>query len=786
MVSVLNMKNVVQWIRHVSQALFFVFFVLFVIGTVCSFTANGFAPIEPLGGLQIIFSNMTTFNTRILLMVLSGIAIFVITTILFGKAWCAWACPVGSVVELVGYAFSKAKLVPYTRRKNRVAPKNSLLNKNIKHAVLGGVLGSAIISRNPAWCSVCPIGTICRGSAAGGLVAVAETVIVGGVVASSLYENRFFCRFLCPVSSLLTIISKLNPFFKPIVKRGSCKECGICDKICPEGIPLYKEKELAECTKCLVCYSKCPQNGVTFKTISRFNASKKMLISAAIVLAFFITVIPISNMYLAPKEVSLTITPANFTIISGGNITFTANLSFGAAAIPNKDIVWWASDGFFDKNDGYVVRYIAPSTHENKTVTIIASFYGDEEYKGATTTIVGTVISLGQEPTTTSIMPQSFVVKPGEYVTLKAVVLPQEVPIELIEWKLEGPGRLSNNVGESVTYFAPQEVEVEVQVRISAFFKGNVRYLPSMGYAVGKVSLEPTTPPPFYELTGECYDLRFSRISFKDGVVEGPINIGNFSFIRIRGAEATVYNMSMFNASLMAAEAMLKGLEIYASSFKGILDGRVVELTGNKKVALSGTIEMNDGEIMFTMLRCKALEAIQLRIVGKYVRGSEPYMPSVVTATEVVLSQKYAMSAPESYEELVKKVMKLTSGQVEADGFSIIMPTEYHLNRALKEYGYKAGLVLNSTKLTGENMTMYAIYYKIIVQTSRYIGPFGSYSIKATGDESIGGVIWHLWTSWGIGRYYCHRVLNVEVHTVLFKLDKASLTDVQLLSSIHK
>ncbi|RDD52771.1 MAG: hypothetical protein BA066_07895, partial [Candidatus Korarchaeota archaeon NZ13-K] len=263
----------------------------------------------------------------------------------------------------------------------------------------------------------------------------------------------------------------------------------------------------------------------------------------------------------------------------------------------------------------------------------------------------------------------------------------------------------------------------------------------------------------------------------KDGLIEGPVSVGNLSLVRIRGAEAVVFNLSMPDLGLAASEGVLRDLEVYASSVKGIVDGKPMELDGSKKVRISGNIEISDGEVLAAVLSCKSLDAKQLYLAGKYVGGQEPYVPAVVTAAEVALAKNYAMGAPESYGELVKKVMRLTSGQVEADSFSIVVPAGYHLNRSSKEYGYKVGLVLNSTRLTGENMTMYAIYYKITVQTAR-----GFYLIKATGDENVGSVVSHFWASWGIGRYYCHRVLDVEVHVILFELDKASFTDVRLIS----
>jgi len=79
------------------------------------------------------------------------------------------------------------------------------------------------------------------------------------VGAMSLGEKRFWCRYLCPVGGLLTIVSRLNPFLKPKVQHdANHRNCGACATICPEGINICKEKTFARCTKCFDCYSKCP------------------------------------------------------------------------------------------------------------------------------------------------------------------------------------------------------------------------------------------------------------------------------------------------------------------------------------------------------------------------------------------------------------------------------------------------------------------------------------------------------------------------------------------------
>jgi polyferredoxin len=86
--------------------------------------------------------------------------------------------------------------------------------------------------------------------------------ILGMVFSATLYEKRFFCKYLCPVGGLLILLSKLSSFFTPRTDE-KCRSCKACEIICPEGIPLYSSNpDMSKCTKCLVCYSNCPYGAV--------------------------------------------------------------------------------------------------------------------------------------------------------------------------------------------------------------------------------------------------------------------------------------------------------------------------------------------------------------------------------------------------------------------------------------------------------------------------------------------------------------------------------------------
>jgi ferredoxin-type protein NapH len=223
---------------------------------------------EPLGVLQLIFAGLPkmsfSFVTATLVI---GVAVFIVTTILVGKAFCAWACPVGTVIDAIDIGLEKLKYKPFFTRKNPFAApsssKSMLRNDMTKYAVLGSALAGSAFLGMPVWCVFCPIGSLCRGAIAAPELAVgAEILSVPAVGALSIGEKRLWCKYLCPVGAFLTLLSKYNVFVKPRMREQRHRNCGLCVEICPEGINLCEEKSYARCTKCLDCYVKCPSRVV--------------------------------------------------------------------------------------------------------------------------------------------------------------------------------------------------------------------------------------------------------------------------------------------------------------------------------------------------------------------------------------------------------------------------------------------------------------------------------------------------------------------------------------------
>ena len=185
---------------------------------------------------------LVLFSTAFLVLFL----IPLVLTLFFGRAYCGYICPVGSLQELVN--FGKAR--------KKVPQKLDRFLKYVKYALLLFV-GILTIARGQ------PVGNMSMITPLFTFTGVAAAFVASiGLLGLSVFYNRPYCRYVCPYGALMALISKLS-----VVKvrvDHSCIDCKLCDREC--GMKAIRSGHAdQDCIMCGDCVEVCPKDSLEMR-----------------------------------------------------------------------------------------------------------------------------------------------------------------------------------------------------------------------------------------------------------------------------------------------------------------------------------------------------------------------------------------------------------------------------------------------------------------------------------------------------------------------------------------
>lgn len=201
------------------------------------------------------FQIQELFPQLILVVVMS------IGAILFGRVFCGYLCSFGAMADLLWFVARKVH-----RKYHRIPKQMDRILKWVKYLILAllflGVWVFALISydsMNSPWTIFGMFTTIGNFPSLSYLISVGGLLLLAIIIAS-LFVERFFCRYLCPLGAYLSIMSSLR-FFYIKKSRENCKGCSLCSQNCPMGLQLgeYDQVQSGECINCNVCVNVCPK-----------------------------------------------------------------------------------------------------------------------------------------------------------------------------------------------------------------------------------------------------------------------------------------------------------------------------------------------------------------------------------------------------------------------------------------------------------------------------------------------------------------------------------------------
>ena len=221
----------------------------------------------PFGGVVSIYQFFTvgTFVQKIHESAFVLMMITFIMAILFGAVFCGWICPLGSIQEWIGKIGRRL----FKQRYNHFIPvKYDTYLRYIRYLVLLWVLYITAVSGKLLFGDIDPYHALFNFWS--GEVSQTGLIILGIVLVASLYVERPWCKYACPLGAVYGI-SNLFRVFKIRRNETSCISCGICNQSCPMNIEVSEQKCIInhQCIGCLQCTSdiSCPVTGtVEFST----------------------------------------------------------------------------------------------------------------------------------------------------------------------------------------------------------------------------------------------------------------------------------------------------------------------------------------------------------------------------------------------------------------------------------------------------------------------------------------------------------------------------------------
>jgi polyferredoxin len=237
-------------------------------GPLVGLATHGVERFCPFGGIEALWSVITRqsfvcalgpYNLGLMLALLG-------LTLLARKAFCAWACPVGTLLE------GLARLGGWLRRTGApgasghvpglLAPPRRLDRglRWLRLPVLVGVLAATAGTGELLFRAFDPYYVLF--SAHGHEVRWWSYLVLGVVLTGSLVVPLAWCRYLCPLGGALWPAARAG--WLRIARRAeTCTGCANCDVACPHGLEVSRAPSVTsgECTLCLECTRACVATG---------------------------------------------------------------------------------------------------------------------------------------------------------------------------------------------------------------------------------------------------------------------------------------------------------------------------------------------------------------------------------------------------------------------------------------------------------------------------------------------------------------------------------------------
>jgi ferredoxin/cytochrome b subunit of formate dehydrogenase len=219
-----------------------------------------------------------------------GFAFVLLLTILFGRVYCSFLCPLGTIYDIITGIKSRI------RKKKRfrfMKPQYTLHYGLLLLTVVLALAGSMILVNilDPYSLAgrifsdiVRPLFYVTNNALAlilerfnnyalylvpfkhipwPSIIATFSIMLAIGLLA--YYKARWYCNAVCPTGALLGLISRFS-IFRISISESDCQSCGLCARECKAGCIDMKSKrvDFDRCVTCYNCFRACEYDGFRY------------------------------------------------------------------------------------------------------------------------------------------------------------------------------------------------------------------------------------------------------------------------------------------------------------------------------------------------------------------------------------------------------------------------------------------------------------------------------------------------------------------------------------------
>jgi polyferredoxin len=269
-------------VRRISQIFFFAVFVWFCfvstigdkIWQLRGWPVNWFLQLDPLVAIGTVLTTHTLYRPLLWALVV------IVLTIIFGRFFCGWICPFGTLHQFVGFLGNRRKTVSQKIQLNRYRRAQSvkyfiliILLVMAAFPSIEATLQSGLLDPIPLVTRSFNMAILSVFDRSIDVVSVSTRFYEGGWLIASIFlaaillnlvVPRFYCRFICPLGALYGILGRFAIWRVGKTKK-ECRDCKLCEKTCEGGCEPSGRIRINECVLCFNCLDDCKDELIAYQ-----------------------------------------------------------------------------------------------------------------------------------------------------------------------------------------------------------------------------------------------------------------------------------------------------------------------------------------------------------------------------------------------------------------------------------------------------------------------------------------------------------------------------------------